>query len=390
MSADYLDMPAHSLQKLLDRIEAQSPGVPLHTLCVLAAETVWGREYKFTPGKMRLRILADKLRTLCPVPEKISLKNLGQRLTGGVRRPFCISYGMGVDSTAMIVHLVRMYRQTGKAEYRPDCITFADTGNEKKETYAYLPVINAYLRANGFPEVVVVRYKPGRVKVGMYYTLEQNCLMNGTLPSLAFGYKKCSLKWKVGPQDEYRATLPVCQRAWAAGHVGIVAIGYDAGPKDSCRAWDIQANEFYEYIYPLMELGWDRHKCISEIRNEGLPGWETDMGGKWVESGGVPVKSACWFCPSLQPEEVIAYSKTEHGREYLRAIIRMEANAAPKLTQIEGLWRNGVKGTRGGKAKPGRISAFIRAQGLLGDDKISLPVLQHYVFDGPEVVAGTR
>jgi hypothetical protein len=46
----------------------------------------------------------------------------------------------------------------------------------------------------------------------------------------------------------------------------------------------------YEYRYPLIELGWDRERCIDEIRHEGWP---------------VPHKSSCFFCPSIQPKEVL-------------------------------------------------------------------------------------
>jgi hypothetical protein len=284
-----------------------------------------------------------------------------------------------------------MYDHGKRPEYRPDMITFADTGNEKKETYQYLPVMNAYLKSVGFPEITVINYEPSWTKNGDYYTLEQNCLVNRTLPSLAFGFKKCSNKWKITPQNKYREQQPMCQQAWAAGLACIVAIGYDAGPKDSCRSWDITDDEHYEYCYPLIELGWDRDRdrCIAEIQAEGLPGYETDHGGKWLKKGGVPVKSACWYCPSTQPEELVAFSKTEHGQEYLRAIIRMEKNAAPNLTTIEGLWRNGVKGTRGGKAKPGSMTKYIIDNKLLGDKpRVALPLAEQFTFTNPEQVAG--
>lgn len=388
MSKKYLKLHKSQLQQIVGRIEEQCGSIPFHTLCVMVAETVVGQQYKFTPGKVRLRLLGEGLTFKCPPPQKITLNNIGSRLNYGEYRPFCVSYGMGVDSTAMLIYLGKMYVSTGKREYRPDVITFADTGNEKLETYKYLSVINVYLRSVGFPEVQVVVYKPDWTLNGEYHTLEQNCLVNSTLPSLAFGFKKCSNKWKIGPQDEYRESLPIVQKCLATGLSVIVAIGYDAGPKDSCRAWDITDDENYHYIYPLMELGWDRERCIAEIRKEGLAGYPTDKGGEWVKKGGVPVKSACWFCPSTQPEELEAFSKTPHGREYLSAIVRMEENAKPFLTDIEGLWRNGVKGTRGGKKKPGSMTQYIKENRLLDGRRKSLPIVEQFTFTKPEQVAG--
>ena len=93
--------------------------------------------------------------------------------------PLVVAYGLGVDSTAMLVEFVRR-------GIRPDLILFADTGGEKPETYQYLDVIRPYLAQHGFPDVVVVRYQP---KWAAYHTLEEQCLHTGTLPSLAYGGK---------------------------------------------------------------------------------------------------------------------------------------------------------------------------------------------------------
>src|SRR3954467_10394016 len=107
--------------------------------------------------------------------------------------PLVVAYGLGVDSTAMLVEFATR-------GVRPDLILFADTGGEKPETYAYLPVIQRYLKGVGFPAVVTVRYAPKRAA---YHTLEQQCLHTGTLPSLAYGGKSCSLKYKRSPQDDF-------------------------------------------------------------------------------------------------------------------------------------------------------------------------------------------
>ena len=51
-------------------------------------------------------------------------------------------------------------------------------------------------------------------------------------------------------------------------------------------------------------------------------------------------------------------------REELRLIVLLESRAAPRLRTIEGLWR---KSTR---KRPGSMTAFIRAEGLLDGTEI--------------------
>jgi hypothetical protein len=104
-----------------------------------------------------------------------------------------VAYGAGVNSTAMLVEFARR-------RIRPDLILFADTGGEKPETYAYLSVIRPFLATFGFPDVITVRYQPVRAA---YDTLEDQCLYTGTLPSLAYGGRSCSMKYKRDPQDRY-------------------------------------------------------------------------------------------------------------------------------------------------------------------------------------------
>jgi hypothetical protein len=51
-----------------------------------------------------------------------------------------VSYGAGVDSTALLIELSRR-------QIRPDLILFADVGAEKPETYSLIPIVKAYLEA---------------------------------------------------------------------------------------------------------------------------------------------------------------------------------------------------------------------------------------------------
>ena len=111
-----------------------------------------------------------------------------------MNRLIVMCFGAGVDSTAMLVAL----RLAG---LKPDAITFADTGAEKPPTLAHITRIEHVLRTWGWPPIETCRKltQPGTP----YDDLQRNCLANETLPSLAFGIKSCSIKWKQQPQDQH-------------------------------------------------------------------------------------------------------------------------------------------------------------------------------------------
>jgi hypothetical protein len=256
--------------------------------------------------------------------------------------PLVVAYGLGVDSTAALIGLQRL-------GIRPDAILFAEVGGEKDETYAYLPIINEWLRRVGFPEVTVVTYRAKDFKHWPpYETLEQNCLTNGTLPSEAFGFGSCSQKWKLAPQKAWLKEWAPAVECWASGQKVLRVIGFDASGKDQARTYRAEniQDPLFEYWYPLQEWGWDREECKARIAAAGLP---------------IPPKSSCFFCPNMSPAEV-----RDLPADKLRRIVLMESRAKPRLTKIEGLWRNGIKGVRDpSKKRPGAITDFIVEQGLL-------------------------
>ena len=270
-----------------------------------------------------------------------------------MNQPFVVAYGMGVDSTAMLIGLSGI-------GIRPDLILFADVGGEKDETYAYQAIMDQFLESVGFPTITVVRYVPQDFKNWPpYYTLEENCLTNGTLPSLAFGFGSCSQKWKAAPQNQFCNAWEPAINWWAQGGRVLKAIGFDAGPADMRRRNHAgnKDDPKYEFWYPLIdEWGWDRERCKKEIRAAGLP---------------VPPKSSCFFCPAMKPQEI-----DELPNHLLRRIVIMEARAKPRLTDIDGLWRKGCKGTRGSVAKPGSITEYIRQRSLLPSEEIDRLVAQ--------------
>lgn len=229
--------------------------------------------------------------------------------------PVVVAYGMGVDSTALLIGL----HQEG---ITPDLILFADTGDEKPATYAYLPIISAWLARVGFPPVTVV--KNPRPKSGDQ-SLSDSCLRLGTLPALAYGKHQCSLVWKIAPQVAFLKTWPRAMEARAAGQPVTILIGYDNSPRDTARRYRAEGKAMAGGVnaFPLIAWGWDRAACKRQIIRAGLP---------------LPVKSACFHCPASKPSEIIAL-RDETPHLYAKAI-QMEHGARAKgLRRIVGLGR---------------------------------------------------
>ena len=251
-----------------------------------------------------------------------------------MKQPRALAYGLGVDSTALIVGFAQR-------KIKLDAILFADVGDERPETYAYYRVISAFLKKHGFPPVSVVRYRPVKAT---YITLSENCLQNGTLPSLAFGRKACSQKFKVVPQNRWCNGWAPAVKAWDRGQKVVKFIGYDAGPKDARRGHNLPDDAQYQYEYPLREWGWDREKCMEVIDAAGIR---------------VPMKSACWNCPATQPNELIWLAKN-HPDIFAKAIAMEDsAKARGGLHKIEGLWRTSTK------KRPGSWRAFAEQHKLI-------------------------
>ena len=160
---------------------------------------------------------------------------------------------------------------------------------------------------------------------GNRLTLETECLRSCTLPSIAYGFKRCSLKHKIGPQEKFCNNYPPCREVWASGKKVVKFIGYDAGEhyrSNKVLLRDL-ADPKYSKWYPLMEWGWDREACIRAIEAAGLP---------------QPGKSSCFFCPSMRAEEII--DLREHYPDLFRRALALEDNARANLKTVQGLGRN--------------------------------------------------
>jgi len=192
----------------------------------------------------------------------------------------------------------------------PDLITFADTGGELPETIQFVADFSQWLVAHGMPPVVTV--SDGR------RTLESEVREAGTLPSLVFGFRSCSDKYKVRPQERYLKQWQPALDAWAAGGKVVKLIGYDAGEKHRVKDFD---DARFMVAYPLVEWNWRRAQCVDVVEAAGFR----------------PAKSACFFCPASKRGEVLALAKT-HPDLFARAVA-MERGASAATT-VKGLGRN--------------------------------------------------
>lgn len=225
----------------------------------------------------------------------------------GLKTMLCVSFGGGVNSTAMLVEMSRR-------SMRPDVILFADTGGERPETYECLKKVSDWCVAHGFPAITTVRHES---KKHGDKTLEDEVLRTRNLPSIAYGFKTCSQKWKGQPQDKWLNNFEPAMNCWTAGGKVVKAIGYDAGESRRGKAY---SDDKFDVIYPLIEWGIYRDDCVAICKSEGLP----------------TAKSSCFFCPSMKRWEIRELAKT--NPDLMERALKIEANA--ELITVKGLGRS--------------------------------------------------
>ena len=233
------------------------------------------------------------------------------------KKIYVAAFGGGTNSSAMLVRWVK--------ENKPlHLVLFADTGAERPETYCHVEKFSRWLARHGYPEIFTVKYT---TKNGDVLTLEKRCLNKKMLPSLAYGYKKCSLKFKVAPQDKYINNWELAKEAWRNGDKVVKLIGYDYGEEHRVLNAITKKKENpdakYEYIYPLYDWKINRTGCIKILKAAGIR---------------KPGKSSCFFCPAMKKREI---SEMKHKYpQLMQRAINLEKNAKHNLTDIVGLGRN--------------------------------------------------
>jgi hypothetical protein len=228
-----------------------------------------------------------------------------------------LAYGGGVDSTAMLVGLNQLWKDTRDERWIPRAVVFADVGGESQKTYNMCKRVDRWLKETAFkgaPKAIrpdglkVVCYGTTGAKWGSCYTLEQKMLVNHTMPGISFSTTNhtCTINWKIKPQRDWfklvsgaDPSLPLPVR----GKKILKAIGYDATEnyrKEKGSTYTAKDEEKFGYKawFPLLDWGWSRARCMAEI---------------YLEFGAVPRKSSCFFCGAMKPKEVIMLAEDDPG-----------------------------------------------------------------------------
>lgn len=215
-----------------------------------------------------------------------------------------VTFGGGTDSTAVCVEMVR------RGEPPPYAILFADTGGERPHTYRHIDHFSDWLELAGYPRITTVR-SPKE-------TLEEMCLRLNVLPSVAYGWKTCSARFKIEPQEKWLRNDERVRAEWDAGRTITKIVGFEYGEERRVRP---SKDPRMVNRYPLIEWEMDREACLASIQAAGIA---------------LPGKSACFFCPNSKKAEILAL-RVQEPALYDRAVA-MEANAT-KNTQVKGLGR---------------------------------------------------
>ena len=196
--------------------------------------------------------------------------------------PTIISYGGGVQSTAMLV-----LANEGKLGYDVDAAVFANTGDDSEmpQTLEYVRGWAADVSAIPVVEVAYTR------RDGEKWSLKQRIetpTKNGKTADIIPFYtpegipfsRGCTADFKIRPIGKWLKA-----QGASADNPATVCIGIST---DEIQRVNKKRAEAYENpVYPLIELGLDRSRCVQIIEEAGWPN---------------PGKSSCYFCPFHRPQ----------------------------------------------------------------------------------------
>ena len=213
--------------------------------------------------------------------------------------PHILNYGMGVDSTAILLRWLSMSVEERGFELSDLIVLTAQTGDEFESTKQLVEsYILPLLRQHQIRFVEVAKHgpyqrdgytvlqdsrEPWSLHVEGDYKLSMQMHKRGTVPAYS-GPHLCAMKWKGFVLD-----------SWLQDHLNSKVfgpyLGYSAEETkraDKCEEYPCRGNAFR---FPLIEWGWTRADCVAFLQEQ--------LGVEWR-------KSCCAYCPFQSRETAIA------------------------------------------------------------------------------------
>lgn len=235
-----------------------------------------------------------------------------------------ISYGGGVQSTAMVVLAAQ-----GKLGYDVDAALFSNVGDDSEhpDTLTYVrQIASPWAQERGLPVIELHRTN----RDGKPETL-WNLLERENTPSIPIRLEPVGMPANRSCTNHFKVKV-IGKQLKAMGatkdNKAIVCVGIST---DEIHRADGGKHQlpYQQSVYPLIELGLSRADCQRIISEAGLP---------------MPRKSACWFCP---------YTRT-HQWEEMR---RDEPDLFAKACELE----DSINERRSSRGKPPAYLSRLKA-----------------------------
>lgn len=205
-----------------------------------------------------------------------------------------LSYGGGVNSSAMIFHLI----ESGQPI---DLVIFADTGEEEARTYDAVERMREVLKAHEIPFYQVQSH---------HGNLYDYYLRKKAVPSVM--RRDCTYKFKVSPLRKF------LRQKYGKAQRFRMYIGIASDEFHRMRTSDVQ---YIENSYPLIEADISRSGCLEILERHGFHA----------------EKSGCIGCPFRPRAEWIdmAQNNPEEFSRWER--LELNCSAYPRVTLIPGV-----------------------------------------------------
>jgi len=198
----------------------------------------------------------------------------------------CLSMGAGVQTTAILLKFWRRYTN--------GYIIFADTGDEKKETYWYVEnYLKPFCKEKGL-RWVTVHHKHK-------FSLMEWCIKRKILPIRSRRW--CTADFKVKPINRFVRSIGATRKNPVIEDIGF---SLDESYRLHPSKYDVK---YVKKEYPLLDNHLTRNDCYTIIKNHGWP---------------LPVKSGCDFCPYTKRKDMRKLRAEDPKR--FHKIVLMEQN----------------------------------------------------------------